>query len=56
MITIYARWKAIVIQGLLLEKLQKSTNRKNQSGTKRIPPNLPPMCFFDTEDQLQLIS
>lgn len=46
----------IVTQCLLLEKLQKTTCSKNQSGTKRIPHNLPPMHFFDSQDQLQLIT
>lgn len=39
----HARRKAIVTQYLLLEKLQKTTYGKNQSGTKRIPKSLPPM-------------
>lgn len=48
----HARRKAIATQYLLLEKLQKTTYVKNQSGTKRIPQNLPPMHFFDSQDQL----
>lgn len=52
----HARRKAIVTQCLLLEKLQKTTYSKNQSGTKRISHNLPPMHFFDSQDQLQLIT
>lgn len=46
----------LLSQYLLLEKLQKTTYSKNQSGTKRIPHNLPPMHFFDSQAQLQLIT
>lgn len=54
-ITIHARRKAVVTPCLLLEKLQKTTYSKNQSETKRLAHNLPPMHFFDSQHQLQLI-
>ena len=40
----------------VIRKTTKTTYSKNQSETKRIPHNLPPMHLLDSQDELKLIT